>query len=128
MQNNPLFSLIDSNAARFQDFLERLVAQQSFSFETEAVSRAAELTASFAESLGFFAKTHPFPNAGSGLVVRWEPESPLLPICFVAHLDTVHPSGSFPNVLSPAPEGGLYGPGIVDCKGGVSIALLTMFA
>ena len=27
-----------------------------------------------------------------------------------------------------APEGGLYGPGIVDCKGGVAVALLAMAA
>lgn len=46
----------------------------------------------------------------------------------MAHLDTVHPAGSFPDLLKAAPEGGLYGPGIVDCKGGVAVALLAMAA
>ncbi|MFR5865867.1 MAG: M20/M25/M40 family metallo-hydrolase [Acutalibacteraceae bacterium] len=30
--------------------------------------------------------------------------------------------------MKAAPEGGLYGPGIVDCKGGVAVALLAMAA
>ena len=71
---------------------------------------------------------HPFPRAGSGLVVSRETGSVSAPIGFVAHLDTVHPAGSFPDSLKPAPEGGLYGPGIVDCKGGVAVALLAMYA
>lgn len=122
-----LFAFIETNAPRFQAFLERLTAQESFTFEPETVTCAADLTAAFAETLGFSIERHPFAHAGNGLVISQETGS-LSPICFIAHLDTVHPSGSFPDALKPAPEGGIYGPGIVDCKGGTAIALLTMFA
>ena len=40
-----LFAYIESRAPRFQTFLERLTAQESFSADREDVSRAADLTA-----------------------------------------------------------------------------------
>ena len=123
-----LFACIEAQEPRFQDFLARLTAQESFSLDRESVSLAAELTAAFAKELGFSVEEHSFPRAGSGLVVSRETGSVSAPIGFVAHLDTVHPAGSFPDSLKPAPEGGLYGPGIVDCKGGAVIALLAMYA
>lgn len=123
-----LFACIEAQEHRFQDFLARLTAQESFSLDRESVSLAAELTAAFAKELGFSVEEHSFPRAGSGLVVSRETGSVSAPIGFVAHLDTVHPAGSFPDSLKPAPEGGLYGPGIVDCKGGVAVALLAMYA
>ena len=123
-----LFACIEAQEHRFQNFLARLTAQESFSLDRESVSLAAELTAAFAKELGFSVEEHPFPRAGSGLVVSRETGSVSAPIGFVAHLDTVHPAGSFPDSLKPAPEGGLYGPGIVDCKGGVAVALLAMYA
>lgn len=123
-----LFACIEAQEPRFQDFLARLTAQESFSLDRESVSLAAELTAAFAKELGFSVEEHSFPRAGSGLVVSRETGSVSAPIGFVAHLDTVHPAGSFPDSLKPAPEGGLYGPGIVDCKGGVAVALLAMYA
>lgn len=123
-----LFACIEAQEHRFQNFLARLTAQESFSLDRESVSLAAELTAAFAKELGFSVEEHSFPRAGSGLVVSRETGSVSAPIGFVAHLDTVHPAGSFPDSLKPAPEGGLYGPGIVDCKGGVAVALLAMYA
>ena len=48
-----LFSSIETHAPKFQAFLERLTAQESFTFEPETVTRAADLTAAFAETLGF---------------------------------------------------------------------------
>ncbi|MGI5855285.1 MAG: M20/M25/M40 family metallo-hydrolase [Candidatus Merdivicinus sp.] len=124
-----LFSSIETHAPKFQAFLERLTAQESFTFEPETVTRAADLTAAFAETLGFSVERKRFPKAGDGLVIsQGTSAGSLPPICFVAHLDTVHPSGSFPDSLKPGPEGGIYGPGIVDCKGGAAIALLAMFA
>lgn len=123
-----LFAYIESQAPRFQTFLERLTAQESFSADREDVSRAADLTADFARSLGFAVEAHAFPRAGKALVVSCREDAAQAPVCFVAHLDTVHPAGGFPDLLKAAPEGGLYGPGIVDCKGGVAVALLAMAA
>ncbi|MFR5865868.1 MAG: hypothetical protein ACLUFV_12400 [Acutalibacteraceae bacterium] len=55
-----LFAYIESQAPRFQTFLERLTAQESFSADREDVSRAADLTADFARSLGFAVEAHAF--------------------------------------------------------------------
>ncbi len=103
------------------------MAAESFTFEPESVTRAAEIFADFAAEMGFCTEMRHFEKAGCGLVVS-TPGTDGIPVCFVAHLDTVHPIGGFPDLLKPGPEGGLYGPGIVDCKGGAVIALLTMLA
>lgn len=47
----------------------------------------------------------------------------MAPVCFVAHLDTV-----FRRYLSDRlkeENGFLHGPGVVDCKGGIAVALLA---
>lgn len=49
----------------------------------------------------------------------------MAPVCFVAHLDTVFPAGTFPDRLKEE-NGFLHGPGVVDCKGGIAVALLAM--
>ena len=49
-------------------------------------------------------------------------------MCFLAHMDTVHKKGAFgyPPVKKVGDK--LLGPGVIDCKGGIPIALLTMMA
>jgi glutamate carboxypeptidase len=52
------------------------------------------------------------------------------PICLSAHMDTVHPVGSFgtPAARIAEDEDKIYGPGTTDCKGGIAVALLAMRA
>jgi glutamate carboxypeptidase len=50
------------------------------------------------------------------------------PITFSAHIDTVHPVGSFGSPAVKMDEEKIYGPGVTDCKGGLIAALLAMDA
>jgi glutamate carboxypeptidase len=56
------------------------------------------------------------------------PASQGAPISLSGHLDTVHPTGSFgtPAVRMDAEK--IYGPGVLDCKGGIVAGLLAMEA
>lgn len=50
------------------------------------------------------------------------------PICFSGHIDTVHPIGLFPAPTIKKDEMNIYGPGVLDCKGGCVSSFLAMDA
>ena len=50
------------------------------------------------------------------------------PISLSGHIDTVHTVGSFGNPAVSCDENKIYGPGVMDCKGGVVAAFLAMDA
>ena len=50
------------------------------------------------------------------------------PVCFSGHMDTVHPLGSFGEVPVHRDDRKIYGPGVIDCKGGVAASFMTMDA
>lgn len=108
-------------------FLKRLIQAESYSLDKEGVNRASYVVEEYAASKGFSVARRHFEKAGDGLVLSLKGKNELPPICFVAHLDTVYPPGSFPLMLKEE-DGYLYGPGAVDCKGGIAVALLAMEA
>ncbi len=48
------------------------------------------------------------------------------PVCFSGHIDTVQPLGAFGYPPVKIKDGTIYGPGVVDCKGGVVAGLFAM--
>ncbi|MBQ2989232.1 MAG: M20/M25/M40 family metallo-hydrolase [Clostridia bacterium] len=50
------------------------------------------------------------------------------PVTYSAHMDTVHPVGSFGTPAVRREGDKMYGPGVTDCKGGLVAALLAMDA
>ena len=50
------------------------------------------------------------------------------PVCLSAHMDTVHPVGSFGYPPVKIEGDRIYGPGVTDCKGGIVSAFLSMRA
>lgn len=122
-----LFDRIDQLEPEFQALLRQMVAIESHSMDREGVNQVGKCIASFASQKGFDVSWHPFTKAGDGLVISAAGQEGKKPACFTAHMDTVHKKGSFPKMLHPEGEF-LYGPGIVDCKGGIAVALLAMTA
>lgn len=125
--DSSVLTWIEKQQEEFLAFLKSLIQAESYSLDREGVNRASYVAEEFAVSKGFSVARRHFEKAGDGLVLSLEGGNELPPICFVAHLDTVYSPGSFPLMLKE--EGGyLYGPGAVDCKGGIAVALLTMEA
>lgn len=50
------------------------------------------------------------------------------PIAISGHIDTVHSVGSFGTPAVKIKNGKIYGPGVMDCKGGVVAGLMAMHA
>lgn len=122
-----LFQCIDRLTPEFYELLKKIVAIESPSPDRDAVNQVGNYIAEFAKRKGFFVSWQPFAKSGNGLVLSFPGERDQKPVCFTAHLDTVHKKGAFLKMLVEE-DGFLYGPGVVDCKGGIAVALLTMTA
>ena len=77
---------------------------------------------------GWLVETLPQSVAGDVLCITMNPRAAGRPIALSGHMDTVHPLGTFgtPPVRRDGEK--LCGPGVLDCKGGIAAALLTMHA
>lgn len=55
-------------------------------------------------------------------------DRPGAPVLFSGHIDTVHPTGSFSKEVFRVEDGRMYGPGVLDMKGGILITLYVVKA
>lgn len=94
----------------------------------EGVDTVGRYFARLAEANGWQIEILPQPAAGDALCITMNPEAPGRMIALSGHMDTVHPIGTFgtPAVRKDAEK--ICGPGVLDCKGGIVAAMLTMHA
>ena len=121
------FLWIESRREEYLSFLRRLVCTESHSFDRAGVIGAGRVVEDFVRGKGFSVVRQSFARAGDGMLILSPGKEAMAPVCFVAHLDTVFPAGTFPDRLKEE-NGFLHGPGVVDCKGGIAVALLAMEA
>lgn len=123
-----LFEKIDELQPVYKQFWKDIVAIETPSQEAERLNRLVDFIAGFAESRGFRATRHPDLGMGAMLTVETVYDSDRAPFTFMGHMDTVHPVGTFGPEVVREGDGKLHGPGVVDCKGGLACAMLTMEA
>jgi len=108
------------------DFLERLVKIESPSHDKAGVDLVGSLVAAEAEKLGATIIRHPETTAGDNWLARWgESKGGILMLC---HMDTVFPIGTLEHMPFYEKNGKLFGPGVLDMKGGIVIALKAVEA
>ncbi len=105
-------------------FLTELVQRESFTRDKAQVDAlvdfvAETLTARGADSVQCYAQS----QVGDFLLAKWNVAAPGPPFLFLAHLDTVHASGTLAKMPIKLEDGRYYGPGALDMKAGVVIAL-----
>ena len=66
--------------------------------------------------------------AGNALCITINSNASKEAVCLSGHIDTVHPIGLFPTPAVRIDGENIYGPGVMDCKGGVVAAFLAMDA
>lgn len=123
-----LFQKIDELQPVYKQFWKDIVAIEAPSGEAERINRLVSFIADFAENRGFRATRHPDLGMGEMLTVETVCDSGRAPFTFMGHMDTVHPVGAFGPEVVREEDCKLYGPGVVDCKGGLACAMLTMEA
>ncbi len=114
-------------------FTRALVLAESPSDAPAAVNVCMELAAARARSLGARVKLHRPPkgvNFGVALEARFgrRPRSAFAakPLLLLGHLDTVWPLGTLKSLPCRIADGLLWGPGTLDMKAGVAMALTAI--
>ena len=127
MKTEQLFRFIAENTERYLDFLCRICSYEARAYDKQTLDDMAEHIAAFAQGEGLSVSRKSMEKCGDFLTVEINPGKEKACL-FQAHMDTVHEKGVFgePPVRVEADK--IYGPGVIDCKGGIAIALLTMTA
>jgi len=109
--------------------LRELVEIESPSDNKASVDRAADLVSTWATTLGATIKRHKQKHFGDVLELKFGPPRSKRPrILLLGHLDTVWPLGTLAKMPFRAAAGKLHGPGILDMKSGVIMALEAISA
>jgi len=121
--------VIAGNERQLKARLRELVEVESPSEDKAAVNRAGKLVAGWAEELGGRAKWHRQKAFGDVLELRFGPtRSKRGRVLLLGHLDTVWPMGTLKKMPWREAEGKLWGPGVLDMKAGVVMALEAVAA
>lgn len=94
----------------------------------EGVDRVGDYLIRLAKERGFSIKYFSHEVAGNAFSIILNPDSKEKPVVFSGHIDTVFPIGTFSAPVVRTDDEYIYGPGVVDCKGGVVASLMALDA
>ena len=118
-----------------KSLLKRLVETESPSHDKAAVDRVGAIVAEEARNLGAQVEIIPNKETGDHVLARFlalsgesgankvEAEGGILILC---HMDTVFPLGTLPKIPYREKDGKIFGPGVLDMKAGIVIALTAI--
>ncbi len=108
------------------EVLRSLVEIESPTYDKAGVDQVGELAASLMEARGAEVQRYRQTEPGDHWVGRWgEGPGGVLLMC---HLDTVHPLGTLAGFPWRIEDRRLFGPGVMDMKGGVALVITAMAA
>ena len=79
-----------------------------------------------AEAQGWDVEIHEEKISGNCISITMNNTSDEAPVVFSGHMDTVHAVGSFGSPAVRCEGDTIYGPGVKDCKGGITAAFMAM--
>lgn len=127
MDKSKLYELLGSYNDEMLELWENLVNVDSGPDAHEGVKKVSDTVAEFLRNIGFFTRTINLPNAGNMLVAEYgDMTQPFVVI--TGHMDTVFNKGAASARAFKIEDGKAYGPGVLDMKGGITIALFVLKA
>lgn len=135
MDYKALINKIDELTDKYIGILCDLCNIESPTICKSGVDAVGEYIIDIAKGFGWSVTTHKESESGNAICIKMNEEVNEAPVCFSGHMDTVHPLGSFgtpavklDDTTVPFSERKIYGPGVLDCKGGIVASLLAMEA
>ena len=123
-----IFSVIESLNEEYCDLWETVCNMESPTDYKKGVDAVGEVFIEIARQKRWDVEISEQENAGNPICITMNSQSEESPIVFSGHIDTVYPLGSFPTPAVYRKDGRMYGPGVIDCKGGVVAAVMAMDA
>ena len=127
-QCKKLFQRIEELEKEYIDFWVDICNIESPTEYKEGVDRVGAFIMEKALKRGWEIEVQEQPVSGNCICITMNPLATAQSVCFSGHMDTVHPVGSFGEVLVYCDDEKIYGPGVCDCKGGIVSAFLAMAA
>jgi len=119
----------EKKQSRIVKTIRQLVEIESPSDVKQAVDRLGTVLASRFAELGGRVRVHPAEKFGNHLQVdfkgagRRDQKPNQKPVLLLGHMDTVYPIGTISKMPCKIAKGRLYGPGTLDMKSGIALAL-----
>lgn len=128
--SRPLQQAIAAGEQKLLERLRRLVEIESPSDDKAALGRCVEAVAEMASGLGARVRRHRQRDFGDVLELRFgiTARSKMPPVLLLGHLDTVWPLGTLRTMPFRIADGRAWGPGTLDMKAGVAMALTALEA
>jgi len=126
---NLLLRVVTANEGRLRSRLKQLVEIESPSEDKAGVNDANSVVQEWLKTLQPELKRHKNPNFGDVLEARLGPSrSTRGRVLLLGHLDTVWPLGTLKSMPWRESDGKLHGPGVLDMKAGVVMAIEALEA
>jgi glutamate carboxypeptidase len=111
-----------------KSFLQELVEIESPSSDRDAVNRLGARVMKETRRLGAQIEIVPNVETGDHIISRFSPDAPTEAggILLLCHMDTVFPLGTLEKMPYREAEGKIFGPGVLDMKSGIVIALAAI--
>ena len=123
-----LFSQVDALYQKYVSVLQDVCNIESPTDFKEGVDKVGNYFAALSQELGFSVERFAQPLSGDVLCITMNKDAKGEPIAFSGHIDTVHKIGLFGYPPTRINDGKIYGPGVVDCKGGIVAGFMAMEA
>src|SRR6266567_663777 len=103
--------------------IRQLAEIESPSDVKQAVDRVGTVLASRFSELGGKIKFHPAEKFGKHLQIDFRSRNKMKSVFLLGHMDTVYPIGTISKMPCRVSKGRIYGPGVLDMKAGIALAL-----
>lgn len=123
-----LFTRIDELEREYINFWIDVCKIESPTEYKEGVDRVGRYFMEKAAARGWKIEVQKQPISGDCICITMNQEVEARPMVFSGHMDTVHPIGFFGEEVVTCDDEKIYGPGVIDCKGGAVAAFHAMAA
>lgn len=123
-----LFETIEESNEQYLKMLEDVCNIESPTTFKKGVDAVGAYLLDIAKGFGWQTEVFKQEKSGDVVCITLNPDAKGEPVCVSGHMDTVHPVGSFGTPAVKRDEENMYGPGVMDCKGGIVAALMAMDA
>ncbi len=123
-----LFDQVDNLYHTYLSVWEDVCNIESPTEHKAGVDAVGAYVADWARARGFAVEVLEQPVVGNVVAVTMNADVDAAPLTLSGHMDTVYPVGSFGTPAVRRDGERIYGPGVVDCKGGIVAAMLAMDA
>ena len=128
MKCDALFAKIDELYPKYVKVWEDVCNIESPTAYKAGVDAVCQYFVKMAEEKGWEIEISKQEVAGDAACITMNPNAKGAPVCLSGHMDTVHPVGLFGTPAVRMDEKYIYGPGVIDCKGGCVSSFLAMDA